>query len=375
MSLQITLLVALTIGAVWKTVDLVRSAGDRLLRLLVACLWLLALGHALSLTVVTKALDAATTLGVSKVAYNALVMSGLFALVSFFVYATRGDGPAARRRFRIDGVLLAATLLAMLVLMIVTPAALRGHTLSTPNITEAPIAWFYLVGNVYFVYAYLVSGLWALRYSVPASRSLTVALWIITLGLAGLTFTSVNRAIWVLIRYNGGPPLKGLNAINWPISNASFVLVTLGMCLPAVVQLIGAVRSWLLHRRLYRELDPLWSALHRAFPELELERPENGRFRFGRTHRGFYRRLIECRDGLVRLSPYIAIAAKGEDVSRCTPAELAGYIRFALTLKPGEEDPGNALNAVSVAIPEGSDMNSDVRGLVAVSNALVESRA
>jgi hypothetical protein len=257
--------------------------------------------------------------------------------------------------------------------MLVTPPALRNHNLSTPHITRPEIAWFYIVGNAYFVYAYLSGCWWAWRYSAAASRYLSLVLRVIALGLAGLMVTSINRAIWVVIRFNHGPPLDRLNAINWRISNASFIVLATGMCLLAVVQAVAFMRSWLLHRRLYRQLTPLWMALHQAYPDLFLNREPAGRrlelFRFDHVHRGFYRRLIECRDGLVRLSPYIAVAAQGQDISRCPPSELARYIRTALALQP-QRAQISGLSAVAVATPAANDINSDVHELVAISTAL-----
>lgn len=374
--MQISLIVVLTVGAVWKSIHLVRAPHDRLLWFLVACLSLLAAGHALSLPSVTRLVDAMTTSGVAKVVYNGLVMAGLYALVCFFTYATRGEDATRPRRIWIDCVLLSITLATMTTLMIMTPPGLRGHSLRTPHITRPEIAWFYIVGNIYFVYAYLSGGWRAWRYSAPASRYLSLALRVTALGLAGLMITSIDRTILVVIRFNHGLPLERLNTINWQISNGSFILLVIGMCLLAVVQAVAAMRSWLLHRRLYRQLTPLWAALHQAYPELILDRELAGRwletFRFDRTHRGFYRRLIECRDGLVRLSPYIAVVAGGQDISRCSASELARYIRAALALKPQQEAPSGGLSAVFVAIPSASDINSDVRELIDVSNALSE---
>lgn len=376
MTLQFALLAVLTAGAVWKGIHLAQAPHDRLLRFLVACLSLLAAGHAVSLSSITRLVDAATTPGVAKVVYNGLVMTGLCALVCFFIYATRGRGSRSSRRIWIDWSLLAITLVTMITLMIMTPSALRGHNLSTPYITRPEIAWFYVVGNAYFVYVYLSGCWWAWRYSASADRYLALALRVTALGLAGLMITSINRAIWVVIRFNHGPPLERLNPINWRISNGSFIILVTGMCLLAIVQAVAVMRSWLLHRRLYRQLTPLWTELYRAYPELFLDREPAGRrlelFRFDHAHRGFYRRLIECRDGLVRLSPYIAMAAKGRDISRCPASELARYIRTALILQPRREFQVNGLSAVAVASPAANDILSDVHELVAISTALNE---
>lgn len=378
-NLQISLLVVLTLGAMWKSVHLMRAPHDRLLRFLVACLSLLAAGHLLSLPSVTRAVDAVTTSGVAKVVYNGLVMTGLYALVCLFTYAGRDREATHPRRLSIERVLLAITLGTMITLMILTPPALRGQGLSTPHITRPSIAWFYIVGNIYFVYAYLSAGWWALRYSARAPRYLTLALRVTSLGLAGLMITSIDRAVWVVIRFNHGPQLEQLNAINWRISNGSFILLTMGMCLLAAVQTVAAMRSQLLHRRLYWQLTPLWVALREAYPELALDRGSGSRrfvlLRLNRTHWSFYRRLIECRDGLVRLSPYVAVAAEGQDVSRCSAAELARFIQAALRLKALHEAPSSGLSAVAVAIPVANDINSDVRELVDISISLIEGQS
>lgn len=156
----------------------------------------------------------------------------------------------------------------MIILMIITPPGLRKHNLTTSHITRPEIAWFYIVGNVYFVYSYLSLGWRAWRYSTLASRYLFLALRVTALDLVGLMITSINRAIWVMIRFSHGPPLEWFKKINWRISNVSFILLTIGTCLLAVAQGAVAMRSWLLHRRLYRQLTPLWAAwaIHSGTP-------------------------------------------------------------------------------------------------------------
>ena len=45
----------------------------------------------------------------------------------------------------------------MIILMVTTPPALRSHTLQSPYISRPEIAWFYISGDIYFVYAYPAS--------------------------------------------------------------------------------------------------------------------------------------------------------------------------------------------------------------------------
>jgi hypothetical protein len=128
---------------------------------------------------------------------------------------------------------------------------------------------------------------------------------------------------------------------------------------------------------MYHELDPLWTALAAAYPELVLNRAPAGsrwrRLRRRRTHeQRFYRRLIECRDGLVRLSPYLTRVAPDADLARGPADQLARHITEALVLKPTAESPDTELSAARIASPASNDLGADVRELIAVSHALRE---
>ncbi|WP_338059192.1 DUF6545 domain-containing protein, partial [Streptomyces malaysiense] len=81
-------------------------------------------------------------------------------------------------------------------------------------------------------------------------------------------------------------------------------------------------------------------------------------------HRRYYRRVIECRDGLVTVSSYLAMLgvtqnASPEAVARVLPAALR-----ACAIDTAEASP-----AVGVALTTNS-IDADVRQLVAVSQAL-----
>lgn len=71
-------------------------------------------------------------------------------------------------------------------------------------------------------------------------------------------------------------------------------------------QRLAAARTWSWRRQAYLRLGPLWRELHRTFPELALD-PAPGAWRehlaLTGLHRRYYRRAVECRDGLLRLSP------------------------------------------------------------------------
>ncbi|MFF0221637.1 MAB_1171c family putative transporter [Streptomyces sp. NPDC004629] len=369
------LIILLGIGALWKGFDLARAPHDRVLRLLVTCLLLLLGGEVLSIPEINSAIDGATAVGVGKVAFNGIYMLGLFVLILFFASSVRGADAVYHRHLRLHSGLLAGVLIALMASMTATPAAMRGHSLGTPYMAEPGIAWFYLVGNAYFVYAYLASGQWALRYARKAAQHLGFGLRIMALGLLGLTLTAVNRMILVALRIGEPGSHEAFNTLNWSLSNWAMGITLTGICYSACVQLLTRLRSMAHHHRMYDELTPLWTALTDAYPELVLDQsPVNSRWRRLRLHRTheqrFYRRLIECRDGLVRLSPYLTRVASDTDLARASADQLARHITEALALKPTAESSHAERAAVRVAVPVGADLDSDARELIAVSKAL-----
>ncbi|MFF3400325.1 MAB_1171c family putative transporter [Streptomyces sp. NPDC002659] len=374
---QMPLIILLGFGVLWKGADLARAPHDRVLRFLVASLLLLMTGEILSFPEVSTAIDKVTAVGVGKLVFNSVYLSGLFTLVMVFVSATPGPEAEYRRHLWIDTGLLAGALTVLVVAMVATPAGMRGHSLGTPDMALPPIASFYFVGNAYFVYAYLASGLWALRYARRASRNLGFGLLIMTLGLLALTITAVNRVILVALRIDEPGAHKGFNTVNWSLSNWAMGIVLVGICYVGGVQLVTRVRSVVHHRRLYRELDPLWKALTAAYPELVLNRPPSASgwrsVRRSRTQeRRFYRRLIECRDGLVRLSPYLTRIAPHADLAHAPADQLAQHIVDALAMKPPTESPQTELPAALVASPASNDLSAEAHELIALSHALRE---
>ncbi|MFE2933469.1 MAB_1171c family putative transporter [Streptomyces sp. NPDC059278] len=372
---QVPLIILLGIGVLWKGTGLARDPHNRVLGFLVAALVLLMVGEILSFPEINTAIDTGTAAGVGKVAFNGIYMSGLFALVLVFITALGGTKAAYRRHLRINTGLLAGALTALVLAMIATPARVRGHSLSNPDMAHPAVASFYLVGNAYFLYAYLASGLWALRYTRRASGNFGLGLLAMALGLIGLTLTSAGRMILVALRIGEPGSNQAFNTVIWSLSNWAMGLVLIGICYATGVQLITRLRSAVHHRRMYHELAPLWTALTAAYPELVLSRaPEgSGWRRLHRHHsyeRRFYRRLIECRDGLVRLSPYLTRVAPNDDLARGPAGQLARHLTEALALKPAAESPHTELPAALVASPAENNLGADADELIALSHAL-----
>ena len=147
------------------------------------------------------------------------------------------------------------------------------------------------------------------------------------------------------------------------------VLFVVGMAYPTVKTRMAALRVWRRHRRAYRRLRPLWTVLNEQFPQDALSRVPASRVRDALTlrsvHRRYYRRVIECRDGLVRISPYLA------DLD---PAELSDPDRLATKLSGALRAHANgetvAPQAIPLALPAEDSLEADVDRLIELSQAV-----
>jgi hypothetical protein len=85
------------------------------------------------------------------------------------------------------------------------------------------------------------------------------------------------------------------------------------------------------------------------------------------VHRRYYRRVIECRDGLVRISPYLANLGV-DPAELAVPEQLAHQLTDALRAHAaGETVPPQA---IPIAMPQGDGLDADVDRLIELSLAV-----
>jgi hypothetical protein len=180
---------------------------------------------------------------------------------------------------------------------------------------------------------------------------------------------------------SGMIPLTAVTVLDWArllspaaLLSAASGLVILGIlvflggiCYPAGRMRLAAVRMWARHRRVYYQLAPLWTELHRAFPQDALARVPSSGWRDAVSpwgvHRRYYRRLIECRDGLVRISP---------GLSPDDGQPLGSRVLAALDSPPMAAAPEVA---VPLAFPDNAGLDADARELVALARQVAGARS
>ncbi|MTE21680.1 hypothetical protein F0L17_21715 [Streptomyces sp. TRM43335] len=315
----------------------------------------------------------------SRLVQHVLVLSAVNCMVYFYLFSTL-EPDRARRRASWYGLALLAGVAALTAATAATPDGVR-----TRDHTVTSVAAFHVTADLYLAAGFALGWLWTRRYARVAEPRLARGLRITSFGMAAIVVADALFVPAVLLRWAGGDRVDASldtagaaeTTLGW--FGAVFfllpgiVLILVGVTYPAAVMRLTALRVWWRHLRAYRLLAPLWTALHRNFPEDALHRvparPWRDALRPRGVHRRYYRRVIECRDGLVRVSPYLAaLDEEGGGPADVSPGELAPRLREALRAH-AEGRPATG-SAVPVVVPDEGDLDADVRQLVALSRAL-----
>ena len=370
---------ALTVHAAalaWKGYQLWRAPHDRPLRAITLCIACALLGFLLGNQPGMKYVDAATSAGAGKLLQNILALCTVYWLMCFYLYS--GDprcGPTRARRALVP---LVVTVVVITWATLATPEYARGRSYAAADMRVTGVAVFYLVAGLYLVYALTTALRWTLPYARASRRPLSTGLWLAAAGMGGMVLGVSVRSVAVVIRWQGETVPTTVTHLATLIIAAAIPLFVVGVSHPAVSARLAALRLWWHHRRMYARLRPLWALLHQAFPQDALARVPTSRWadalRLRGVHRRYYRRVIECRDGLVRVSPYLHQLAPEDRAVGTTGTgsmELAGQLRAALA-RQGPAAPPAA--AVAVAVPDGQEgLEADVRQLAALADALKQS--
>ena len=333
-----------------------------------ACVAGFALAFLLQQPVISDEVDAVIGRGAARVANNALLACAVCALVIFFLGSALG--PVRRYgRVAVELIPLGAVIALMVVVMDLTPPELRGLPLGPATIHDSGIALFYLGAGLYLIYGLVACTAWIVRYLRVADRDLRIGLKLSAVGMASAAIGSIFRALYIVVAWAFGPVVKILLLLGVPFVIVGGMLFLVGVTYPGVRARVSALRRRQQHRREHQALGPLWTVLVQAFPSIVLRTPPRRRTELlspRSIHRVYYRRVIEIRDGLVQLSPYLD-ADFGEVVA-ADPGAAAAALKTALRRHAaGEEMDGRAKQVLPA---RADDIESDVRPLLALSAAM-----
>ncbi|WP_019870688.1 MAB_1171c family putative transporter [Salinispora oceanensis] len=385
-ALLAAVVVTLWIGVVNKSIQLSRAPDDHPLRALTACIACVAAMFTLALPSVSGLLDQVAT-GLHSLTINLGTMTAAYLLLAFFTYTVRG--PAAQRRVRSEALILLAALAMVTATWSTAPLAVQTSPASTAVADDPHAAAFVLAVLGYLGYVHSQTLCWCVGFArVTRVTRLRRGLVMICLAVGMFLAAELTKSALAVAQLVDALPPPAVGAIHGTyvtlvgVGTLTFVV---GVSYSAFTGMLAAASIWRVHRRQYRELQPLWSALHEAFPDLALSRLEARPWYklFGQygTHRRFYRRVIEIRDGLVQLAPYYDRTATADIEAELRQAGMpdadiadiarAKMIRAALRAR--DADPPVAAVEPPV-IDGGHDLDSDARSLVRIARQMREHR-
>ena len=304
---------------------------------------------------------------VCQLIQHVMVQVGVYGLICFFVFSALDDAHA-RRHALIQLVPLALSISLMTWAVLAIPDDLRVAAALVPNsLGGGPtgilaITVFYALGNGYALYGYATMFVWTRRYARAAEPRLRRGLLITSAGLGLLVPATSIFVTSNVSRYFGEPLPRWLLTTAVLFLLPGVLLCCVGVVYPIAAMRISATRLWLRHLRAYHRLAPLWTLLNQSFPEDALHRVPSRRdtFSLRGVHRRYYRRVIECRDGLVRISPYVAEA----------PEELPLAERLRAGLETRKSGAVTMRLPIALAVPDDDGLDADVRELEKLAVAL-----
>lgn len=367
---------AVAAALAWFVYRLIRSPRDRALHVFVACLALQLVSQPVIAIGILHAWGGFASAKDVKLIMNLALDMSFYSLLLFFLFSAGGS----RRRAAREAVLVVIVCAITTLTMVATPASVGVKAFPVSGqlpltIPVPPVAIFYLAGSLYFLYAAWQAARWAFWYAAESTPRARWGLRVAAAGLVMLGCAAGPRAVFIVIRWVGGTvPHSVASTVDMLVPIGS-VLFVCGASYVGLAARLAALRVWTDHRRVHRQLRPLWEQLHSAFPHDALDgsplRRSRERLSPRRVHRRYWRRVIEIRDGLVQLSPHLADLGFRPDA----PAEQqVGLVRAALD-RQRQGAPATSRAAVLVAAPEHSDTKADVEQLVRLARALEQEGA
>ena len=318
---------------------------------------------------------------VSKLIGYLFSLVGQYGLVCFLLFTTR-PAAAARRSARLQAAPVVTVAAILVTSTLTTPVGLRAAAARMPTevlvnghlSVPLGVGVFYFFANAYTLYAYGFGLVVAASYVIRGGeRQLRWAMALMAAGLAGLTFCFAVAVVANFFQLTGNSArVPAVLLVTATIGAfAGIPIFVVGVAYRSVAMRLAAVGVWWRHRRAYRQLGPLWAALHEEFPEDALGRVPSPSWRdlltLRRLHRRYYRRVIECRDGLVRVSPYLVAIEGASDSVEAIARQLPAALRAHADGVPVAD------RAVPLVLPGAQGLDADVEQLVALSVALRES--
>lgn len=302
-------------------------------------------------------IDGALWRGSARLGGYASLALGVAALAVAFFYGPTES--ARQRRAGMEAIPLIASVVGLSVAMTVMPPGLRDATLDTLTVQELGFAVFFVIAGGYLMYGLGDCVLSLTRLMPFADGYLVTSLRLMATGLALTALGSLAQVSFVLTSAGHVASLPVLLSLSQACTAGGILLFVVGLSYPGVRGFIVERKYRKRHRRDFKRLEPLWTLLTTAVPEVVLDAGKAGRD----PHLRFQRRVVEIRDVLVQLSPYLP-----DDFGDGIPEENVHNLLVAIDLR---NEAGAAPAPSSMVLPpDGPSIDDDAAPLLVLSDAV-----
>lgn len=351
----------------WRLEQIRRDGGGLQAVAMTVAIAALTLAFVVSGHDVTDALDEVAFTGAARVLFYALLAVGVAGLIVVFFFP--GRSTSRERRAGIEAVPLIVALIGLQVSMLVIPIDLRTENLSEWTARNVAYAIFVLIASGYLTYGFVACVRSIRRFLAMADGYLRTSLGMLLGGLAFLALSSVLQILFVIgsaAEVISLPWLLGTARVCSIIGVVGFLL---GISYPMLHARWHTITSGRRHRRDAEALVPLWALVTGAVPEVVLPLGQSttdevpaGASRTSAPSLLLHRRVVEIRDALTQLSPYLT-----EDF------EIVDDDARADMLWAAAEDhalAGQARGPVREVLPGGRQLEEDAAPLLRLSAAV-----
>jgi hypothetical protein len=346
----------------WKLNQLIKAPRDLPLRMVTACFACAGIAYPFQLIYSGILGDVANARNLVILGLYGPLLLMVYALNCFFLFSAVDS-----RRARILAGWQAIPFVFAEIVLVISASNTPG-TANLRDYTLPSVVVFQLTATLSLAYGLGAALVWALKYARAAEPRLRFGLRLTSLGLAAMVIGALFLALITILHNAAGAAPGWLPTVGRMFLLPGILVFIVGISYPSVVMRLVATRVWWRHLIAYHRLRPLWRTLNQAFPQDALNRVPANRWidtvSLRGVHRRYYRRAIECRDGLVRISPYLSSG----DERPVTLGTLARQLTEAL--RAHAEGEAVEPNAKPLAIPGADGLDADVRELVALSGAL-----
>ncbi|GAA1482288.1 hypothetical protein GCM10009624_27280 [Gordonia sinesedis] len=355
--LNLVALVVFASALCWRLDQIRRHGGGLQALAMTISIAALTLAFVVANHTVADALDEKVFAGSSRLAFYALLAIGVAALIVVFFYP--GSAVSRERRAGIEAVPLVVALIGLQVSLVFMPDDIRSEPISEWTLKSWGFAIFYLIASAYLAYGFAACVRSIGKFLRVADGYLRTSLLMLIGGLGLLAVGSLVQIVFVLGGVSGSASMPWLLTTSRVLDVLGVVAFLVGISFPMLHSRWKAFRSRGRRRRDSEVLTPLWQLVTGAVPEVVL--PD----RRGGPTAMLHRRVVEIRDALTQLSPYLPLA-----FDHAVPSVRAAMLRTAAA---EYREVGRSSGAVRTLLPpDGDGLDADAAPLLPVAVALAD---